>query len=107
LDPPGYLVFGPYVPLASDRYRVTIDYRSDAPQGTTAGVFEVVGTGESGDGSVERGRVGRVDLVGTNGEPGSISIEFDGDAVSLWEFRAWWNGGDPIRIDSVRSEPIG
>lgn len=106
VDPGGYLVAGPYVPLAERWYRLTIRYRSWSPEGDSAGTVDVAGwRGEDGQ-FTEGGPASSMPLVGTGGSGGSVVIEFRGDTVSSWEFRVWWNGEADVSVDSIVSEPI-
>ena len=93
-DAPGVVTFGPYRSMLAGMYEVTLKYSSSAPAGTPVGLLDVS--------SLHSGTVAKVDLVGTAGETGRISLRFalqhDGPR---WEFRTHWNGTGSISVDSL------
>jgi hypothetical protein len=106
VDPGGYLVAGPYVPLAERWYRLTVRYRSWSPKGDPAGIVDVAGWRGEDRQFTEGGLVSSMPMAGTGGSDGSVVIEFRGDTASSWEFRVWWNGGANVSVDSIITEPI-
>ncbi|MEZ5296213.1 MAG: hypothetical protein R2697_08075 [Ilumatobacteraceae bacterium] len=103
VDSPGFAMYGPYVPLEDRRYRVTIEYRSDEPVTSDAGVFDVQATPASGQPPPPP--TVSMPLPGTSGTVDSRSIDFQGSA-DLWEFRAWWDGDRSLSVLGLRIQPL-
>ena len=98
VDEPGFVLFGPRVPLADVRYRATVTYRVPGGEATddVVGTFDVAQSGTS---------VGHREMpaVAANGE---VSIDFDGRSGGFWEFRVLWSGTHALSIASVRVEVL-
>lgn len=106
VDPPGHLVFGPYVPLDGRDYRMTVEYRSDERVGLDAGLVDVsrlqVSDGELvGAGTVVAGPIG-----GTDGALATFTLDFVGTRSDLWEFRVWWDGERQLTVERITLEPL-
>ena len=94
-DAPGFVTFGPYMSMTAGTYEITLDYSSSAPAGTPVGVLDVY---SSHSGTV----AAKVDIVGTAGKTGRVSVRFKVPHDSpQWEFRTLWNGTGSINIDSL------
>lgn len=100
-DLPGMLNFGPFMPLPSATYNVTLRYRSDAPAGEVVSLFDVYNTG-AGRSLLVRG------LKGTDGAVQEVTLPF---AVAPWqggqrlEFRNNWTGKRPFTLYEIRVTP--
>jgi hypothetical protein len=97
-DRPDYLMYGPYARLAPGRYRVAMTYRSPAAPTVEVGTFDI-----AHDGGVA---VAQTQLTGTAGAARTIELLVDVASPDGWEFRAFWNGAEPIEVLSVRSQPV-
>lgn len=86
IDSPGFLAFGPYVPLEASSYTLSVSYMSDASTDQTIGFIDVV----SGAGSKVHGLV---PLMGTDGKWAEVVVAFEMSQLTpLVEFRVFWNG---------------
>jgi hypothetical protein len=93
-DAPGFVTYGPYLPLFAGRYEVALEYDSNLPLGVSAGAFEVA--------SPELGDAGRVSITGSSGQVAIARLPFDVRANSgRWEFRTSWNATGELTIRSI------
>ncbi len=92
VHPPGFLTFGPYIHFDSGTYIAKFSYRSDAPSSTEDGFFDV---------AIGTETVSTTPLVGTDGEGGEVTIHFEVPIGGRAEFRALWNGGHDLTLDTV------
>ncbi|MYM97176.1 hypothetical protein, partial [Duganella vulcania] len=98
---PGMLNFGPYLPLSSGTYRVTLRYRSAAPATEPVSLFDVYDTA-AGRSLLVRG------LNGTEDTVQEVTLPF---AVAPWqggarlEFRNNWTGKRPLTLYEIRVTP--
>jgi len=100
-DDPGFVVFGPYVPLQESLYRVTVEYSADGPADTDQGVFDVFGAADG-----ERAVISAVPIAGSSGARVSQSVVFQGQDSDNWEFRVYWFGLAPLTVHEVRLERL-
>ncbi|GJI96519.1 hypothetical protein RugamoR57_32370 [Duganella caerulea] len=98
---PGMLNFGPYLPLPSGTYRVTLRYRSAAPANELVSLFDVYDTA-AGRSLLVRG------LKGTEDAVQEVTLPF---AMAPWqggqrlEFRNNWTGKRPFTLYEIRITP--
>jgi hypothetical protein len=93
-DPAGFVTHGPYTPLLRGRYELVLDYTSSQPAGQPMGAFDVS--------SLQLGDAGKVDIIGSDGAPTTVRLQFDVTADGgLWEFRTFWNGVGDFTVRSI------
>jgi hypothetical protein len=99
---PGYLSFGPYVPMVPGRYRVRIHYRGDAPRDTVQGKWDAQHTDmrdvvfEAASGP----------LAGTASEAATIDgiITVPRGAAGVWEVRTQLLGTGRLELIGIDIE---
>lgn len=100
-DLPGMVSYGPYLPLPSATYRVTLRYSSTAPATEQIALFDVYNTAAA-QSLLVRG------LHGTGGAVKEMTMVF---AVVPWqngqklEFRNNWAGQQPFTLYEMRIKP--
>jgi hypothetical protein len=102
VDAPGVLNFGPYMPLARAKYRITLKYSSTAPGSEPVAAFDIYNT------SSRRQILGR-ELPGTDGKITEFVAEFAVTAPwqeQLMEFRNYWAGKRQFKLYEIRVRPI-
>ena len=93
-DSPGFVTFGPYVPLNQGEYKVTIRYTSSSPASEQIGIFDVS--------SPEEGDFGSATLGGSDGQVADVTLNFAvGRTGSRWEFRSSWLGNGNFEVKSI------
>lgn len=93
-DEPGFVTFGPYVPLAIGRYSATLTYRSSAPPTEPSGAFDAS--------SRETGVASETPLAGTGGTLAEARVTFEvDDGQMLWEFRTARLGTSDLVVESI------
>ncbi len=98
--PPGFVTFGPYVPLDPGRYTLTLSYTASAPPPETVGGFEAF--------AAAQGSAADVELPGTGGRPSEITLPFESvDGADPWEFRTTFTGVGSLTVDKITLEPAG
>src|SRR5262249_38989574 len=99
-DKPGFVTFGPYIPLTSGSYQIAIEYSSGAPEGQPVGKWDVI----NGNGTVSVDGL----LAGTSGLVKTVYASFvvSGRTASRYEFRTQWNGISDMRIIQIRLKDL-
>jgi hypothetical protein len=93
-DTPGFVTYGPYVPLQRGHYELVLSYTSTLPTSESAGTFDVA--------SPELGNAGQTAIEGSGGGPATARLRFDVmDGSGRWEFRTLWNGLGELTIHSI------
>lgn len=91
-DEPGFVTYGPYVPIDESPMRVEFTYRSDLAPNETDGFFDIIANGDS---------LASAELAGTNGQLGTVVIDFVGAGADDHQFRSFWGGRSSVTIESV------
>ncbi|HLL53460.1 MAG TPA: hypothetical protein VK447_07945 [Myxococcaceae bacterium] len=95
-DPPGAVVYGPYLPLARGDYRLRLQYRSSARPDQPIGTWDVYNADAN---KIVTGGP----LNGSSGEASEVNAGFyvDHDKPARYEFRMFWNGVGTISVHGV------
>jgi hypothetical protein len=96
-DLPGFLAFGPYVDLDSRRYRVTVEYTSEADPSQDIGYFDV---------ARDTTPLVATPLMGSDGAVATKTLDFEASGGGVWEFRVYWNGLGEMTLRSIQSMPL-
>lgn len=100
-DQPGFITFGPYLPLRKGKYEVVISYRSVAKK------TEVVGWADIYN-ATSGVQVTRTPMQGTNGEKEGLILQFEISQwkLSLFEFRTYWDGISNLEILDITLQQL-
>jgi hypothetical protein len=96
-DEPGFVTVGPYIEMASGRYRATVQYASSVPVDTSDAIFDIAVLGAT---------VEVTDLPGTSSLVSEVSVEFDVTRSAGWEFRTVWYGAGDLEVRSIAVESV-
>jgi hypothetical protein len=96
LDTAGYITYGPYFGIKSSNCKVDLYYTSSATKSKSIGHFEVF------DYSSKK-VIQKTSIQGTEGTPSIVSLQFSSHHpyTHSHEFRTWWSGTDPIRVERI------
>lgn len=89
----GFVAFGPGVVLEPGSYSATYRYAVDGPPGASAGFVDVA--------LQESTHTKAAEMLGTGGQTDSITVAFEVDEVSRWEFRVYSSGTHAVRVESI------
>ena len=96
LDQPGFITFGPYLPLRKGSYEVAFSYKSSASALTNIGWVDVFNA-TSGK------QVIKIPINGTTSSTSQLKIDFTLNqwTPNLFEFRTYWNNVSDIEIHDI------
>lgn len=103
IDNAGFVTFGPYFPLRTGEYTITLRYRSSLPGGEFAGEIDV-------NDPVSGKQITVANIEGTDGETRELDVDFNPASLTphSLEFRTYWNGSGEIGVyDIVLKEKTG
>lgn len=91
---PGYLSYGPYIPLDPGRYSVTLLYSSPVSAKDSVGAFDIS--------SATLGTIESVAISGSKDDLTRVEVHFEvASPDDVYEFRARWDGGGDLSIRSI------
>jgi hypothetical protein len=94
-DQPGYLIFGPYLPLAPGQYVLELSYKSPSLQPTAT--LEIFNSTRQ---KIERSALIQSSLIGTERINFEVMSSFG--SRDQYEFRVLWNGRGFLALESLR-----
>jgi hypothetical protein len=92
-DKPGFVTFGPFLPLRKGSYTAVISYKSPAEASEVIGWADIFNANS-------RNQLIQVPIYGTVNLKNSIRIDFESTTSGLksYEFRTYWNGVSNLEI---------
>ena len=101
VDQPGFINFGPYLPLERAKYKVTVRYSGAAPASESLAVFDIISA------TSPLQLLSRA-LPGTDGVARELTMEFElaGWNAQRLEFRTNWAGQRQFKLYEIRVENI-
>lgn len=100
-DRPGFLTFGPFLPMRAGTYRITLTYTSDGDGVVPVGTFDVAGVTDGPP-------LATVPIPSTNGVARTIECQVTIDQWNpeLLQFRTSWNGTSTLTVQSVELQSL-
>jgi hypothetical protein len=96
IDKPGFINYGPYVPLRNGRYEVTLTYRSIGATSEVIGWFDIFN-------ETTGAKISQIPIYGTNNLFQELKLNFETDQwkPNLFEFRTHWNGLSNLEVQKI------
>ena len=96
IDSPGFISFGPYLPLQEGEYELTLTYSSNAASDQKIGVYEVVD-------ATSQNKMDQGQLNGTDATSKTLKVRFEltKNKSQILEFRNFWYGDYDLSIHQV------
>lgn len=96
VDTPGYITYGPYLPLADGDYEIRIRYQSETNGIETAGAWDVRDADRDW-------QIAAFALPGTLGKPHTVSevVRVRNGGAHKIEVRILWNGSADFRVEAI------
>lgn len=101
IDSPGFINYGPYVPLNKGGYELVIIYQSSGMTSVPIGSFDILDI-------ISGTQIMLTPIYGTNDKKTELKFNFQihNKKKNLMEFRTYWNGISNLTVESILLKKI-